>query len=118
MITIRLNGFVRRTQNTEELKAAITSVGATLKRKGRSRNWLLNASREQLQQIILLINQSEQESWLWIVKSIRENRPPLTRQELLDIVKENPHMTVSQLVSLTDCQLSEARKVFDAVAWG
>lgn len=51
LVSITLNGFVKRTLNTEVLKVAIKSTGATLTRKGRSKNWLLQANDEQIRNI-------------------------------------------------------------------
>ena len=118
MITVKLNGFVRRTQNTDQLKAGIKATGATLNRKGRSRNWTLSATHEQFRQIIQFLNESEQDSWLWLIKYLKDNKPPLTYEELLAIATQNPGITLNQLVSLTDCTLIQARKALDAAEWG
>ena len=69
-VKIILNGFVKRTQNTEMLKEGIKSTGATLSRKGRSRNWQLQADHNQIRKITTLIYQSEEDSWLWLAKKL------------------------------------------------
>jgi len=116
-VKIALNGFVKRTLSTEVLKGCIKSTGAKLSRKGRSRNWLLQADHNQIRQITTLIYQSEESSWLWIAKKISDEKPQLSKDELRLIVRRNPTMPVSQLVSLTDCSISDVRKVLDEVEW-
>ena len=116
-VKITLSGFVKRTLNTEALKGAIKSTGATLTRKGRSRNWLLQADNEQIRQINKMIHQSGENSWLWLTKKLGEDRTQLNPDELRNLVKQNPAMTVTQLMSLTDCRLSDARRVLDEIEW-
>ena len=112
-VKITLSGFVRRTENTQVLKVDIRSTGAKLTRKGRSRNWLLEADAEQIREIIKLISQSGENSWLWLTKKLYEDRPKLNSNELRKLAKQNPAMTVAQLTSLTDCSLLEARMALD-----
>lgn len=117
LVEITLSGFVKRTLNTEALKVGIRSTGAKLNRKGRSRNWLLQADSEQIRQIIKFISQSGENSWLWVTKKLYEDRPQLNRDELRNIAKRNPSMTVARLTSLTDCSLLDARIVLDEIEW-
>jgi len=117
LVNITLNGFVRRTLNTESLKVGIKSTGAKLSRKGRSRNWLLQADVEQVQQIIKLISQSGEDSWRWLTKKLIDERPKLNHDELRNIAIQNPAMTVAQLTSLTDCSHLDARIVLDNIEW-
>lgn len=114
---ITLNGFARRTSNTEELKESIRSTGAKLTRKGRSRVWLLEADNSQIKQISDLIYQSSEDSWLWLAKKINEAKPQLDRGELRSIARQHMGITVTQLTSLTDCTLAEARIVLDEIEW-
>jgi hypothetical protein len=117
LVNITLNGFVKRTLNTDALKVTIKSTGATLSRKGRSRNWLLQADVEQIQNIIKLISQTEESSWHWLTKKLIEEKPKLNRDELRGIAMQNPSMTISQLALLTDCTLLDARIVLDEIEW-
>ena len=117
LVNITLNGFVRRTLETDTLKLAIKATGATLTRKGRSRNWQLEADSEQIRGIIRLISQSDENSWLWVSKKLSENKPKLTRQQLKEIAKRDPSMTVNRLTALTDCSLRDARIVLDDIEW-
>lgn len=115
---IILNAFVRRTANTDTLKTLIKATGAKLGRKGRSRHWLLLANPEQQRQIIDQLYQADESSWLWLAKQLGDNRPATTFSQLLDIVRSNPAITVSQLVGQTDCTIGEARAALDEVEWG
>lgn len=117
LVKITLNGFVKRTLNTERLKEGIKLTGAVLSRKGRSRNWQLQADQNQIREISTLIYQSEEDSWLWLAKKINDEKPQLSQDELRIIIKRNPTMPVSQIVSLTDCSLADVRKVLDEVEW-
>ena len=117
LVKITLSGFVQRTQNTDALKVDIKSTGATLTRKGRSRNWVLQADNQQMPQIINVISQAGEDSWLWVAKKVNEYKPKLSRAELRAIAKRDPLMTVSQLTLLTDCTLIDARTVLDEIEW-
>ena len=117
LVTITLNGFVRRTLNTYKLKLGIKATGATLTRKGRSRNWQLEANSEQIGDIIRLISESGEDSWLWVGKKLSENKPKLAREQLKEIAKRDPSMTVNRLIALTDCSISDARIVLDEIEW-
>ena len=117
LIEVTLSGFVKRTLNTDALKVAIKSTGAKLTRKGRSRNWVLQADTEQVHQIIDLTSDAGEDSWLWIAKKIYECRPKLGRDELRKIAQQDSSMTVTQLTALTDCTLVDARTILDEIEW-
>ena len=117
LVKITLSGFVRRTLNTDALKLDIKSTGATLTRKGRSRNWILQADSQQIPQIINLISDADEDSWLWVAKKLYEYKPKLSRDELRNIAKQDSAMTVAQLTLLTDCTLIDARTVLDEIEW-
>lgn len=117
LVKITLSGFVKRTLNTDALKVVIKSTGATLTRKGRSRNWVLQANNQQIHHIINLISQAGEDSWLWVGKKLYEYKPKLSRAELRKIAKQDAFMTVAQLTLLTDCTLIDARTVLDEIEW-
>ena len=117
LVHILLNGFVRKTTHSDALKAKIRSTGAKLARKGRSSKWLLHASNEQILDIIRLIEQSGEISWFWLAKKLNETRPQLNHHELLQIARRDPSLTVTKLMTLTDCSIADARKVLDEIEW-
>jgi Ribosome recycling factor len=115
---ITLNSLVRKTDNTDCLKSGIKLTGAFLSRKGRSRNWYLYANNRQILDIIALIQQSNEASWLWVAKNLGEHKRPLSDYELLELVRMNPSITVNQLMAESDCSLVQARKALDQFEWG
>jgi len=112
-----LNSLVRRTQHTKVLKEKIRSTGACLSRSGRSRNWRLAASAQQIQDILKLLRESSEESWLWLAKVLKENKRPLSEKALLDYAKQHPNTTVNELMAISDCTLIQARKILDELEW-
>ena len=64
---ITLPAFLRRVLKSSVLKSLIREQGGELNRIGRSRNWQLNASFEQIEAIITAIEASEEQSWQWLV---------------------------------------------------
>ena len=110
---IILPSFLRRALKAYTLKTAIRSIGCNLKRKGRSRHWILTANFEQLGQLIEFICVSEEPSWQWLVKLINKNKKRLTHDELMIIAKQQPSITVNQLMARTDCTIAEARLAID-----
>ena len=116
-ICIPLNSFVRRTAKTDGLKQLIKSTGAVLARKGRSRNWSLQANNQQLILLIQDIEASGEEGWYWVAKKISEHQPKLTQNELLEYARARSGITLTQLMAATDCKMQEARKVIDDLEW-
>ncbi len=115
---IKLNGLVRRTQNTAQLKQLIRDCGAKLSRKGRSRNWMLQADEQQIEQIIDGIYQKDESSWYWLVKVLAENRQKLSLDELLIMAQSDASLTVTQLMGMSDCTIEQARLVLDKAEFG
>lgn len=107
--------MVRRAFKAYALKANIRDLGGELSRIGRSRNWQLKATTEQLEAIIQSIESSEEESWAWVAKKLREHVTYTTFESLLEIVKNKPDITVNELMAKTDCTIAQARKVIDEI---
>ena len=112
-----LNAFVRKCFDAYLLKAIIRDSGAHLSRKGRSRHWILIANAHQISRIIDEVESAEQPSWLWFSTLLGQQRQSLTQQELLALVKRNPSISTNQLISLTDCTLTQARAALDEAEW-
>lgn len=115
IIQIILPSMIRRAFKAYALKAKIREFGGDLSRIGRSRNWQLKATTEQLETIIQSIEASEEESWYWVAKKLREHVTYTTFDSLLQIAKNNPGITVNELMAKTDCTIAQARKVIDDV---
>lgn len=110
---IPIRALAGRTVETFALKALIRETGSVLTRKGRSSNWMLFADKEQMRQIVSDIEQSDQPSWQWLAKLIREKHSQYSLDELRNLVARNPNITVNQLIAMTDCTLVDARRVID-----
>lgn len=115
---IALPSFLRRVLKAYALKALIREQGCEISRIGRSRNWQLKATFEQLEQIISLIEQSEEISWQWLATHLSKQRKNLGFDMLLTIAQKKPEITVSELMQRTDCTIAEARKVIDTLEFG
>ncbi|GLX79997.1 ribosome recycling factor Rrf [Thalassotalea insulae] len=116
-LTIILPSFLRRVLRAYALKAEIRALGCELSRVGRSRNWQLTASPEQINEVILLIEQSNEDSWQWVAKKLSQDNQKLSHQHLLNIAKKNNGITINELIAKTDCTVLEARKVIDELEW-
>lgn len=114
---INLPSLLRKVIKAYALKSGIRACGCELYRIGRSRNWQLKATFEQLEQVISFIETSEEPSWQWLVKYLINQRQCLSHEELLRIAKIKPDITVNQLMTRTDCTIAQARKVIDEIEW-
>mgnify|MGYP003637359531 FL=1 len=115
---ITLPSFLRRVLKAYALKSLIRAQGCELNRIGRSRNWQLKATFEQLEQTVYLIEQSEEVSWQWVAVHISKQRKNLGLDMLLAIAQKKPGITISELMQRTDCTIAEARKVIDILELG
>lgn len=113
LFEITLPSFLRRVLKAYALKAEIRNIGCNLQRKGRSRNWVLSATFEQLEQVVETICRSEEPSWQWVGKVINEQKKNLSHQELITIARKVPGISINQLMAKTDCTIAEARLVID-----
>lgn len=112
---IILSSFLRRSLKAYALKSLLRSTGCELSRLGRSRNWRLIATQQQLQEIILLIGNSNEPSWQWLVPFLTHYKAQISHQELLVMIKHKPEITLNELLARTDCTLAQARKALDEV---
>jgi hypothetical protein len=71
------------------------------------------ANNEQIEGIIDLIYLADQDSWMWLVKTLNENKQKLSHEQLLAMVKADAAITISQIMAISDCTLIEARRVLD-----
>ncbi len=117
LLELPLASFVRRCQQTNQLKALIKASGGKLTRKGRSRHWLLSLPHQQKSELISRLYQSEEPSWLWLAKALAESKRSYSFEELLNLAKQEPSITLNELMSLTDCTISQARRVLDELEW-
>ena len=114
-IQIVLPSFLRRAMKAYALKAAIRDCGADLHRIGRSRNWQLIATTNQIETIIAFVESSQEASWQWLAKKLREHVHYTTFESLMQFAKNKPGITVNELMAKTDCTIAQARKVIDEI---
>lgn len=105
--------FLRRTMKAYVLKAHIRQQGCELNRIGRSRNWQLKANFEQLQTIIAFVDLSNEPSWMWLAKLLRNEYKHLTHDELAKVASTLEELTISALIARTDCTIVQARAIID-----
>ena len=110
---ITLPSFLRRTIKAYQLKAHVRALGCELHRIGRSRNWQLKATFEQIEAIISIIESSDEKSWQWLAKLLTNQHKHLTFDALLVIAKKKEGITINELMARTDCTIGQARKVID-----
>jgi len=110
---IILSSFLRRSLKAYALKSLLRSTGCELSRLGRSRNWRLIATQQQLQEIILLIGSSNEPSWQWLCPVLSKHKAQISHQELLDLIMRKTEITINELLARTDCTLAQARKALD-----
>ncbi len=117
LITIILPSFLRKSLKAYALKALIRDHSCTLNRVGRSRNWQLTGTKDQLEQIVHDIAHSNEESWQWLVKKLSSHVEYTTHESLLALAKRNPNITVNELITKSNCTLAQARLVIDELEW-
>ncbi|WP_085298642.1 ribosome recycling factor family protein [Cognaticolwellia mytili] len=115
---IILPSFLRRVLKTSSIKTLIRQQGCDLNRIGRSRNWRLQATFEQLERTISAIEISEESSWLWVATHLSKQRKNLSFDMLVTIAQKKPEITVTELMQRTDCTIAEARRVIDNIEFG
>jgi hypothetical protein len=115
---ITLPSFLRRVLKAYAIKKLIRQQGGELSRIGRSRNWQLKVTFEQLEQIINAVEASEEISWRWVASHLSKQRKNLGIGMLVTIVQKNPDITINELIQRTDCTIAEARRVIDAIEFG
>ena len=115
IVQIILPSLLRRTIKAYALKAEIRKLGAELHRIGRSRNWQIKANTIQLEQIISFIQHSDEASWQWLAIKLQEHVKYTTYESILTIAKNNPNITINELIVKTGCTLAQARKAIDEI---
>ena len=116
-ISIILPSFLRKSLKAYALKALIREHGCTLNRIGRSRNWQLKGTTDQLELVINDIAQIDEASWQWLIKKLSSHIEYSTHESLLALAKRNPNITVNELMTKANCTLAQARQIIDELEW-
>jgi acetamidase/formamidase len=112
---INLPSFLRKTLKAFALKAEIRELGCELNRIGRSRNWQLKATFEQIQSIITFINESNEPSWQWLATLLSCQYHDLSHEHLVEVANSLSSISVASIMARTDCTIAQARKVLDEI---
>ena len=116
-ISIILPSFLRKSLKAYALKALIREHGCTLNRIGRSRNWQLKGTTDQLELVINDIAKIDEASWQWLIKKLSSHIEYSTHESLLALAKRNPNITVNELMTKANCTLAQARQIIDELEW-
>ncbi|WP_375753712.1 ribosome recycling factor family protein [Vibrio sp. HN007] len=119
VITIALPSLIHRIGGDEAKKARsiATRFGCKLSRVRRSRNWQITGLATHQNEFYQHLLKSELENPAFLIKKMQEGL--MHHQDKLEpkeakikrLLLENPTITLSELMQLTDCTLGEARKV-------
>jgi len=88
-----------------------------LNRIGRSRNWQLKGTTDQLELVINDIAKIDEASWQWLIKKLSSHIEYSTHESLLALAKRNPNITVNELMTKANCTLAQARQIIDELEW-
>ncbi|MCK6264522.1 ribosome recycling factor family protein [Vibrio sp. ZSDE26] len=122
-LTLPLPSLIHRIggERVKQAKALALEFHCELKRVRRSRHWQLIGLPDGLIQFHEAIQQQEDESFGYLVKKLEESLRDLNvpresvEAKLERIITEQPNVTLTELMRLTDCSMSQARRArFDA----
>ncbi|MPW36675.1 ribosome recycling factor family protein [Vibrio halioticoli] len=122
-INISLPSLIHRVGGdaVQEAKLLAQQHACQLKRVRRSRNWMISGEALQIQAFCQCINTLHPESLAFMIRKItpalqlHQDKLESPQQRLKRLLVEDPNMTLSELMELTQCSLVEARRArFDA----
>lgn len=117
-IITHLPSLVRRLggERVKKAKRIALENGGLLKRIRRSRNWHLICNLSSLQQITDALVESYPEEMGFLISKFKEQLakcgppPETTEEQLTRLIVANPNITLAELINITNCTISEARK--------
>lgn len=125
-ISIPLPALIHRIgrEAANKAQAVAKQYGCELKRVRRSRNWRLRGDAIDIQSLASQLHVSECAEISYLVQKITtalqqhaDKLEPL-QVKLARLIKGNPSITLNELMHLTQCSLTAARRArFDADAW-
>ncbi|WP_232281710.1 ribosome recycling factor family protein [Vibrio furnissii] len=121
MLTIALPSLIHRIgrEHATALQAFATEHRCTLKRVRRSRNWQCQGEPEDMLLLLRTIQASEMAlSVSFVVTKLESGIQPYRQdtlsERLAHFVRENPAMTLAELMEKTDCTVAQARAAREA----
>lgn len=116
-IDIALPSLVQRIggDNVKQAKAMAQQYDCQLKRVRRSRNWLMHGDAKMIQSCVLRLKADKSETFKYLIHKIEASL--LTHADKLEplavklqrLMAQNPSMTLTELIQLTNCTEAEAR---------
>jgi len=115
--TIALPSLIRRIggETVKQAKLIAESHQCALKRVRRSRHWQLEGKSESISSLLLFLRSEHPESMRYLIDKVSayqaiHAKPKLSMHEqLLLLVGDNPRITLSEMMSVTHCSISQAR---------
>lgn len=100
----------------DSIREMAVEHGCMLKRIRRSRNWQVEGCYFSLRTLISELAKGDSLKFQYVIKKLSEAianiEPPRTiEQQLADLIKKNPNITLNELVAETGCEISQARQV-------
>ena len=129
-ITISLPSLIHRIgrEASKQAQAIAIQFGCELKRVRRSRNWALSGDAMQIQifsqQLKAAQLSSGKNEFVHLIRKVdtallnhADKLEPLAAK-LIRLIKQDPNITLAELIHLTDCTQAEARTArFEAEMW-
>ncbi len=129
-ITISLPSLIHRIgrEASKQAQAIAIQFGCELKRVRRSRNWGVTGEAISIQsfcqQLKIVPIDSEGSEFTYLIRKIdtallnhADKLEPLAAK-LIRLIKQDPNITLAELIHLTDCTQAEARTArFEAEMW-
>ncbi|CAH8198138.1 ribosome recycling factor family protein [Vibrio aestuarianus] len=116
-LTIPLPSLIHRIggDNAKRAKQVAFEYGCELKRVRRSRNWQISGEISQLKCVVTKLSEMDQQAMLFLITKVNDKIRTLEEKlepredKLTRLVLENPNITLSELMALTNCSVTEAR---------
>lgn len=116
-IDIALPSLIHRigSGSVKQAKVVAQQYDCQLKRVRRSRNWLMQGDAKMIQSCVLRLKADNSEAFKHLIQKIEASL--LTHADKLEplevklqrLMVQNPSMTLTELMQLTNCSVAEAR---------
>lgn len=102
-------------ETVKQAKQIAENHQCRLKRVRRSRNWQLEGKSESITSLLLFLRSEHPESMRYLIDKVSayqaiHAKPKLSvHEQLLQLVGDNPSITLSEMMSVTHCSVAQAR---------
>ncbi|OLQ90175.1 hypothetical protein BIY22_04010 [Vibrio panuliri] len=115
--SISLPSFIHRVgrEQSNVTRALATQFGCELKRVRRSRNWLLVGDYSSLSELLVGLRIEDSLAHQFTINklsvALARIEPPVTlEQQLAQLLNNNPNITLAEMMEVTGCDITDARK--------